>query len=88
MYYNNGPWKKRADRTRQTRKKSIRRFERKERRPDGTFYTAVKKRREKILIQEDALDFMKNMSQQELADFLLSNGDWHVKTSGINASGC
>ena len=37
---------------------------------------------------EDALDFMKNMNQQELADFLLSDGDWHVKTSGINASGC
>ena len=41
----------------------------------------------KINLQEDALEFMKNMNQQQLADFLLSNDDWHVKTSGINASG-
>ena len=42
----------------------------------------------KVSLQEDALEFMKNMNQQDLVDFLLSNGDWHVKTSGINASGC
>ena len=41
----------------------------------------------KVSLQEDALEFMKNMNQQELVDFLLSS-DWHVKTSGINASGC
>ena len=41
----------------------------------------------KINLQEQAVEFMVNMSQQELVDFLLSN-DWHVKTSGINASGC
>ena len=33
----------------------------------------------KINLQEDALEFMKNMNQQELVDFLLSDG---------NASGC
>ena len=42
----------------------------------------------KINLQEDALEFMKNINQQELVDFLLSNDDWHVKTSGTNASGC
>ena len=43
---------------------------------------------EKPSIPKEALDFMKNMNQQELVDFLLSDGDWRVKTSGINASGC
>ena len=41
----------------------------------------------KINLPEDALEFMKNMNKQQLVDFLLSNDDWHVKTSGINASG-
>ena len=41
----------------------------------------------KIIIKEDAYEFMKNMNKQELVDFILSNDDWHVKTSGINASG-
>ena len=48
---------------------------------------APKREEKKILIKEDALEFMKNMNQQQLVDFLLSNDDWHVKTSGINASG-
>ena len=70
MYYNNGKRKKRSHRTRQTREKSIRWFEKKEMRPDGAFYTSAKNRREKkILIQEDALELMKNMDQQELAGF-------------------
>ena len=42
----------------------------------------------KINLQEDAFEFMKNMNQQQLVDFLLLNDDWHVKTSGVNASGC
>ena len=42
--------------------------------------------KKKINLQEQAVEFMENMNQQELVDFLLSN-DWHVKTSGINASG-
>ena len=41
----------------------------------------------KIDLQEDALEFMKNMNKQQLVDFLLPNDDWHVKTPGINASG-
>ena len=42
----------------------------------------------KINLQEDVLDFMKNMNPQELVDFLLPNeDDWHVKTSSGNASG-
>ena len=41
----------------------------------------------KLNLREVALEFMKNMNKQQLVDFLLSNGDWHVKTSGINASG-
>ena len=51
-------------------------------------YNRLHKSDEKISLHEGALDFMKNMNQQELVDFLLSDGDWHVKTSGINASGC
>ena len=51
------------------------------------FYGRVYKRDEKISLHEDTLDFMKNMNQQELVDFLLSN-DWHVETTGNNASGC
>ena len=39
-----------------------------------------------INLQEDVLDFMKNMNPQQLVDFLLPN-DWHVKTSSGNASG-
>ena len=35
----------------------------------------------KINMPEGTLEFMKNMNQQELVD-------WHVKTSGTNASGC
>ena len=54
----------------------------------GIFLSLSKREEKKILIKEDALEFMKNMNQQDLVDFLLSNGDWHVKTSGINASGC
>ena len=41
----------------------------------------------KLNLREVALEFMKNMNKQQLVDFLLSNCDWHVKTSGINASG-
>ena len=55
--------------------------------PPGIFLSGPKPEDNKVLINEDTLDFMKNMNQQELVDFLLSN-DWHVKTSGINASGC
>ena len=54
---------------------------------EGTFFPGPKREEEKILIKEDALEFMKNMNQQQLVDFLLSNDDWHVKTSGTNASG-
>ena len=50
-------------------------------------YGGVRKSDEKISLHEGTLDFKKNMNQQELVDFLLSN-DWHAKTSGINASGC
>ena len=41
----------------------------------------------KISLPEASIEFMKNMNKQQLVDFLLSNDDWHVKTSGINASG-
>ena len=56
--------------------------------PPGIFLSGPKPEDEKVLINEEALDFMKNMNQQELVDFLLSDGDWYVKTSGISASGC
>ena len=52
----------------------------------GHFIGVPKREEKKILINEDALDFIKNMNQQELVNILLSD-DWHVKTSGINASG-
>ena len=48
--------------------------------PDKSYET-------KINLQEDALEFMKKMNKQQLFDFLKSNQDWYVKTSGINASG-
>ena len=51
------------------------------------FGPLVKSDETKINLREDALEFMKNMNKQQLVDFLLSNDDWHVKTSGINASG-
>ena len=54
--------------------------------PMGHFLGVSKREEKKILIKEDALEFMKNMNQQELVNILLSD-DWHVKTSGINASG-
>ena len=54
----------------------------------GYFLSVPKREDKKILIKEDALEFMKNMNKQELVDFLLSNDDWHVKTSDTNASGC
>ena len=41
----------------------------------------------KISLSEEALEFMKKMNKQQLFDFLTSNEDWYVKTSGINASG-
>ena len=45
--------------------------------------------RTKISVPEQALEFMKNMNQQQLVDFLLPNGesDWYIKTSAANASG-
>ena len=53
----------------------------------GSRNKQIKSATAKINLQEDALEFMKNMNKQQLVDFLLSNDDWHVKTSGINASG-
>ena len=37
------------------------------------FYGRLHKSDEKISLHEDTLNFMKNMNQQELVDFLLSN---------------
>ena len=53
----------------------------------GSRNKQIKSATAKINLREDALEFMKNMNKQQLVDFLLSNDDWHVKTSGINASG-
>ena len=56
----------------------------------GTSTLAFVKNREekKMLIPEHVVDFIKNMKQQQLVDFLLPNeDDWHVKTSSGNASG-
>ena len=41
-------------------------------------YGRLHKSDEKISLHENALERMKNMNQQELVDFLLSDGDWHV----------
>ena len=56
--------------------------------PPGIFLSGPKPEDVKIRLHEGTLELMKNMNQQELVDFLLSDGDWHVKTSGTNASGC
>ena len=53
----------------------------------GSRNKQIKSATAKINLQEDALELMKNMNKQQLVDFLLSNEDWHVKASGINASG-
>ena len=53
----------------------------------GSRNKQIKSATAKINLLEDALEFMKNMNKQQLVDFLLSNDDWHVKTSGINAFG-
>ena len=52
------------------------------------FRSPGKRDETKINLREQAFEFMKNMNQQELVEFLLSNGDWHAKTSCTNASGC
>ena len=42
----------------------------------------------KINLQDDVLEFMKNVNQQQLVDFLLpEDDDWHVKISSGNPSG-
>ena len=70
MYY--GKRKKRADRTRQTREKSIGGFEGKERRPDGSFYTTAKKRREKkYSYRKTLLNLWKAWINKSLSVFLL-----------------
>ena len=51
------------------------------------FEFGQKREIEETKVPEHVFDFMKNMNQKQLVDFLLSNDNWHVKTSGINASG-
>ena len=82
MYYNNGPWKKGII------NQSIKKLVQRQHHNIAMFLGLPDKSDEtKINLREDALEFMKNMNKQQLVDFLLSNEDWHVKTSGINASG-
>ena len=50
------------------------------------YFAGQKGEIKKMPIPELALEFMKNMNPQQLADVLL-NDDWHVKTSSGNASG-
>ena len=85
MYY--GKRKKRAARSKQKGKKASGGLRGRRGESEGHFLSGLKREEEKILIKEGALEFMKNMNQQELVDVLLSNDDWHVKTSGINSSG-
>ena len=66
---------------------SVKKFNPRQNENIAKIFRSTGKSDEKIRLNEDTLAFMKNMNQQELVDFLLSN-DWHVKTSGINASGC
>ena len=42
---------------------------------------------EETTLPEQDVDFMKNMKQQQLVDFLLPKHDWHIKTSSANAYG-
>ena len=78
------------------RKGLIEQSQRKPKRTDGAshrgtliVFASVKNREEKKMpIPEHVVDFMKSMNPQQLVDFLLPNDDdWHVKTSGGNASG-
>ena len=50
------------------------------------FLNKISTHENKITIPEEALEFMKSMNPQQLADVLL-NDDWYVKTSSGNASG-
>ena len=82
----NGKRKKRTDRSKRTEDKTLKRPQRKRDADDIFLY--AKQRNKKIFVPEQAFDFMKNMNQQQLVDFLLPNDDdWHVKTSSGNASG-
>ena len=65
---------------------SVKKFKPRQNENIAKIFRSPGKSDEKISMHEDSLAFMKNMDQQELVDFLLSD-DWHVKTSGINASG-
>ena len=68
--------------------KSNRRLNMKREANIGSRNKQIKSATTEINLQEDVLDFMKNMNPQQLADSLLSNeDDWHVKTSSGNASG-
>ena len=40
-----------------------------------------------LYLTEEAVEIMKQMNPQQLANILLPNDDWHVKTSTGNASG-
>ena len=71
MYYTNGKKKKRSDRTRQIREKSIGGLRSRRGDPTDHFIPPPKRKEKKILIQEDALALIKNMNQQELVYFLL-----------------
>ena len=43
--------------------------------------------KKKLFLSEQAVELMKNMNPQQLVNFLLPNGDWHLKDSTVNASG-
>ena len=66
-------------------------------RPDRSFKTKIEEWigvsikqmfvRGEINLQEGILEAFKHMNPQQLVNILLSDDDWHVKTSNGNASG-
>ena len=55
--------------------------------PMTHFFVPPNREVKQIFLPEEAFEFMKKVNPRHLADFLLPNDDWHVKTSGSNASG-
>ena len=82
----NGKRKKRSDRAKPKEAESSEKINTKKRGDYGLFLCA-KRHQKNLYFPEEVVEIMKHMNPQQLANILLSNDDWHVKTSTGNASG-
>ena len=51
-----------------------------------SYFNESKSKEQKLFLQEEAIEIVKNMNPQQLVNFLLPNDDWHIKDSTVNAS--